>query len=73
MGDVREISVDFARTIAGELRADVERYFTVDRFGSVGFDLKLRQAGEDMIERYVRRAIEKDRSERAAWVTGSVP
>jgi hypothetical protein len=62
--NIREISVDFARTIAQELAAD-EAYCRIENYGRSGVQFKgFTQRGEDMIERYIRRAIFKDRERR---------
>jgi hypothetical protein len=65
--DIREISVDFARTIAQELCAD-GRYVRIEHYGSYSLraaELRsVTQYGEDMIERYIRRAITRDRERR---------
>lgn len=66
---IREISVEFARTIAHELRVG-EGYFEIEVFGPEADDCEgtvteFTQRGEDMIERYIRRAIETDRRKRA--------
>ena len=58
---VREISVDFARTIANELRIG-DGYFEISP--SSAHIVATTQCAEDMIERYIRRAIERDRERR---------
>jgi hypothetical protein len=70
---IREISVEFARTIAQELMRSDQNFVHVDLFGEVNISRllgvsvagRVTQAGEDLIERYVRRAIEADRKARA--------
>lgn len=63
---IREISVDFAHTIANELRADLSHYFDVH---AISADARIKQAGEDMIQRYIRRAIIKYRDRQSAHLS----
>lgn len=65
---IREISVEFARTITSELCIG-DDYFEIEVYGPganecEGCIQNVRQSAEDMIERYIRRAIEADRKAR---------
>jgi hypothetical protein len=68
--DIRAVSVDFARTIATELRLSADRAFEIEVYGLNSVRRPhvraVTQCGEDLIERYVRRAIEADRKQRSA-------
>jgi hypothetical protein len=61
---LREVSVEFAKTIADELQRQDQEYFKL-RYTGLGVQIIVRLAGRDMIERYVRRAIEADWKARA--------
>lgn len=66
---IREISVDFAKTIADELERPDQNYLQCLSYG-FGPQTLVLYAARDMIERYIRRAIEADRKARASCPAG---
>jgi hypothetical protein len=66
---LRSRSVAFAKTIADELERPDQTYLLTLDYG-IGPQVMVTQQARDMVERYVRRAIEADRKARACAGAG---